>query len=376
MSDKPKNGGNTDSKSAEVTKRAPIWPWLLAGVVILGFIAVVLAVVFVPTPNTWTDDAYVTAHYSTIAPRVSGQIATVNVRDNQTVHQGQILATLDPRDFQTAVDQGVAQLARDRAQVLNQAALVDRQPSEINQNSAGSEQVRARITLAEQNAERYRNLANTGAGPRQAWQEAESSLKAEQAELAASEAALQASQQQLNVLVAQRAAAEATVQADQAALAQARLNLSYTRIVAPLDGIIGERSLQVGNFVNPGTALMVVVPLDKIFVEANYRELALRHILPGQPVSVHVDAYNLELNGVVDSVPPASGAVFEPVAPAEATGNFTKIVQRLPVKILLLPNQPLARLLRLGLSVETTVHTGLASVIGQDTSSHAGADAP
>jgi membrane fusion protein, multidrug efflux system len=376
MSDKPDASGNTDRKGAEVAKRTPIWPWLLATAIILAFITVVLVIVFVPSPDVYTDDAYITAHYSTIAPRVSGQVASVDVRDNQMVRQAQVLATLDPRDFQTAVDQAAAQLARDQAQVMNQSALVDRQPSEINQNIAQSEQVRARIVLAEENADRYRNLANSGAGPRQAWQEAESSLRAEQAELAASEAALQASQHQLNVLVAQQAAAEATVQADRAALAQAKLNLSYTRIAAPLNGMVGERSVQVGNFVSPGSALMVVVPFDRIYIEANYRELALRRILPGQPVSIHVDAYDLDLNGVVDSVPPASGAVFQPVAPAEATGNFTKIVQRLPVKILLLPNQPLARLLRLGLSVETTVHTAQASIVRYGAGSPFGVDAP
>ncbi|MCB8884083.1 HlyD family secretion protein [Acidisoma cellulosilytica] len=376
MSDTSKDNDRDGDEDAPRAKRSPIWPWLLAGVIIIGFIVTVLAVIFIPNPNAWTDDAYVTAHYGTIAPRVSGQVATVDVRDNQTVRQGQMLATLDPRDFQTSVDQAAAQLARDQAQVMNQSALIDRQPSEINQNSAQGDEIRARITLAQQNAERYRNLASTGAGPRQAWQQAESMLKEEEAQLAAAEAALEASKHQLDVLKAQHAAAEATVQADQAALDQAKLNLSYTHILAPMSGMIGEKSVQVGDLVSPGAALMVVVPLDRIFIEANYRELVLRHVLPGQAVRIHVDAYGIDLNGVVDSVPPASGAVFEPVAPTNATGNFTKIVQRLPIKILVLPNQPLARLLRLGLSVETTVHTGLANVVGRDSSAASGTAAP
>lgn len=123
--------------------------------------------------------------------------------------------------------------------------------------------------------------------------------------------------------------------------------------------------MQVGNYVGPGAPLMSVVPLDQIYIEANYREVALRHVLPGQHVTIHVDAYDLDLDGVVDSVPPASGAAFGAIQPNNATGNFTKIVQRLPVKLLVSPGQEEAKLLRLGFSVETTIHTGLANVTGR-----------
>ena len=126
----------------------------------------------------------------------------------------------------------------------------------------------------------------------------------------------------------------------------------------------------------PGAALMVVAPLDQVYVQANYRELALRHILPGQPVTIHVDAYDINLKGVVASVPPATGAEFEPVAPTNATGNFTKIVQRVSIKIVFTPNQPLLRLVRLGLSVETTVHTGLANVTDNSNTNISHASAP
>jgi membrane fusion protein (multidrug efflux system) len=352
-------------------KPKPLWPWFLAGAAVIGFIAVVLAIIYVPNPDIWTDDAYVTAHYASIAPRVAGQVVSVDVHDNQEVQAGQVLATLDPRDFQTAVNQAEAQLARDQAEVQNSAALIGRQPSEIDQNSAQTDEVRAQLALAEANARRYRNLAAVGAGPQEQAQQAQATLRVQQAQLAAAVAALQASQHQLDVLKAQRASAQATVEADQAALNQARLNLSYTRIVAPLHGMIGEKSVQIGNYVTPGAAMMVLVPLDDVYIDADYRELALRHILPGQSVRIHVDAYNIVLNGVVNSVAPASGAVFSPIAPDNATGNFTKIVQRLPVKIVLTPNQPLAKLLRLGLSVETTVHTGLADVVARQSGSDA-----
>ena len=369
MADHRKDKTEANKDSADPPRRRPLWPWFAAGIVILGFIAVVLAIIFVPNPDLWTDDAYVTAHYSTVAPRISGQIVSVDVRDNERVRAGQLLASIDSRDFQTAVDQAAAQLARDQAQVMNERALIDRQPSEINENSAQADEIRARITLAEQNARRYRNLASTGAGPAQSSQQANSTLAAEEAQLSAAKASVDAARHQLDVLKAQQAAAQATVRADEAALAQAKLNLSYTRILAPMDGMIGEKTVQVGNYVTPGAAVLVVVPLARVYIEANYRELALRHILPGQSVRIHVDAYGIDLKGVVDSVPPASGTVFEPVAPENATGNFTKIVQRLPVKIALVPHQPFASLLRLGLSVETTIHTGLANVADQ-VSSH------
>jgi membrane fusion protein, multidrug efflux system len=160
------------------------------------------------------------------------------------------------------------------------------------------------------------------------------------------------------VLRAQRKAAEATVRADEAALAQARLNLSYTRILAPIDGTIAQRAIQAGDTVSPGTALMALVPLQDVFIVANYREVALRDIRRGQHARIHVDAYDIDLDGIVNDIAPASGAAFSPIAPNNATGNFTKIVQRLPVKITIAPDQPLARLVKVGLSVETTVHTG------------------
>jgi membrane fusion protein (multidrug efflux system) len=167
------------------------------------------------------------------------------------------------------------------------------------------------------------------------------------------------------VLNAQRSASEAAVRADEAQLEQAKLNLSYTQVRAPIDGMVGERSVQVGNYVSPGTTLMTVVPLDQVYIEANYREVALLHVHSGQPVTIHLDAYNIDLKGTVDSVPPASGATFAPIAPNNATGNFTKIVQRLPVKIVVTPGQPLVKLLRVGSSVETTIHTGLENVVDE-----------
>jgi membrane fusion protein (multidrug efflux system) len=343
----------------------PRWPFVLVGLVLAVFAAVVLYTIFRPRPDVWTDDAYVMVHYATIAPRISGQVAAVSVDDNDTVRAGQVLATLDPRDNQTAVASAQAALARDVAQFGEVSATVARQPSIIEEQQSAVASARARLALAQANASRYGNLAVTGAGTTQEHQQADAALRQDQASLDSSQASLDAARRQLDVLTAQRSAAEATVRQDQAQLDQARLNLSYTQIVAPIDGMVGERSVQVGNYVSPGATLMTVVPLDQVYIEANYREVDLLHIRSGQLVTIHLDAYNVDLRGTVDSVPPASGTIFAPIAPNNATGNFTKIVQRLPVKIVIASGQPLAKLLRVGLSVETTIHTGLADVVDE-----------
>jgi membrane fusion protein, multidrug efflux system len=343
----------------------PRWPLVLVGLVVAIFAAVVLYIIFRPRPDVWTDDAYVMVHYATIAPRISGQVIMVPVDDNEVVKTGQVLATLDPRDNETALASAEAAVARDRSLLDEISANVSRQPSIIEEQQAAVAAARARLDFAQDNARRYGNLAATGAGTMQEHQQADSTLQQGQASLDSAEASLVAARRQLDVLNAQRAAAEAAVRADEAQLEQVKLNLSYTQIRAPIDGMVGEQSIQVGNYVSPGTTLMTVVPLDQVYIEANYREVALLHVRDGQPVTIHLDAYNIDLKGTVDSVSPASGATFAPIAPNNATGNFTKIVQRLPVKIVVTPGQPLAKLLRVGLSVETTIHTGLEDVVDE-----------
>ncbi|WP_428484168.1 HlyD family secretion protein [Rhodopila sp.] len=355
--------GKDDKKDEQ--KPLPWWPFVLAGVVVAGFVGVVLWIVFAPQPDVWTDDAYVMVHYATISPRISGQVASVDVADNQVVKAGQVLVTLDPRDDQTTLESAKAALERDTAQVNNAAANVARQPSLITEQEAEVASAQARLSFAQSDQRRYGNLAATGAGTAQQRQQADTTLRQDQMSLQSAQAALDASRRQMDVLKAQKSAQEGTVKADQARIDQANLNLSYTRILAPQDGMVGEKTVDVGNNVSPGATLMTVVPLDLVYIEANYREVDLRHVRGGQHVTIHVDAYDIDLDGVVDSVPPATGATFSPIPPNNATGNFTKIVQRLPVKILISPNQPLARLLRVGFSVETTIHTGLENVVGE-----------
>ena len=357
-------------------KRTPLWPWLLGGAVVVGFAAVVLAIIFAPAPDVWTNDAYVTAHYATVAPRVSGQIATVDVDDNQPVAAGQLLATIDDRDFRAALATAEASLERDMAQLAETDASISRQPAVVDQSQTQNPSAAAQLAFALANQKRYRNLAATGAGTFQERQQADQQVQQAQSAVDQARAATEAARRQIPVLQAQRAAAEAAVKADQARVEQARLNLSYTRILAPVAGTVGQRTVEVGNYVAPGASLMVVAPLDQAYIVANYREVALRHVLPGQSVRIHVDAYNIDLRGVVDSVAPASGAAFGAIQPNNATGNFTKIVQRLPVKILVSPGQNEAKLLRLGFSVETTIHTGLANVTGEQGQTPARVTAP
>jgi membrane fusion protein, multidrug efflux system len=354
-----------EPEGEKLPKPLPRWPFVLAGLVVAIFAAVVLYIVFRPHPDVRTDDAYVMVHYATIAPRISGQVETVPVDDNQLVKAGQVLATLDPRDSENAVASAKAALARDIALFGEVSANVARQPSLIDEQQAAVASAKARLAFAQADARRYNNLAATGAGTMQQHQQADTALQQGQASLDSAQALLTAARMQLDVLAAQRSAAEAAVKADQAQLDQAKLNLSYTQILAPIDGVVGERSVQVGNYVGPGATLMTVVPLDQVYIEANYLEVDLLHVRSSQPVTIHLDAYNIDLNGTVDSVPPASGAAFAPIAPNNATGNFTKIVQRLPVKIVVTPGQPLAKLLRVGLSVETTIHTGLEDVVDE-----------
>jgi membrane fusion protein, multidrug efflux system len=359
IKEKPKE---EESKQGKKLPRAT-WPLVLGATVLSAFIALVVWIIFRPRADIWTDDAYITVHYATTAPRISGQVSTVQVDDNQAVKAGQVLVTLDPRDYETAVASAEAALARDSAQLSEVTATLARQPALINQQEAEVATAQARLAFTEPDARRYESLAANGAGSIQQRQQTESALQQSKAQLSNAQAAHEAARRQLDVIKAQERAAAAVIETDKAQLEQVKLNLSYTQIRAPVDGMVGERSVEVGNTVGAGTTLMTVVPLDSVYITANYREVELAHVRGGQHVTIHVDAYNIDLDGIVDSVAPASGVSFAPIQPNNATGNFTKIVQRLPVKIDVSPNQPLAKLLRVGLSVETTIHTGLEDVV-------------
>lgn len=299
-----------------------------------------------------TDDAYVHADFTMVAPQVSGRIDQVLVEDNQSVQRGQLLATIDDRDFVAAVQAATAQAASARASVAGLQARLLQQDSTIRQAQAAVAVDEAALKLARANQARYRNLAADGSGTVQARQQAEMQASVQQASLEKAQASLLAARQQVDVLKADLERARAALAQAQAVLAAEELKLSYTRITAPMDGTVGQKSVRIGAFVNVGKPLLAIVPLDAVYVAANFRETQLARVRPGQSVDIEVDALAGEtLTGKVESMGPASGVSYSAVAPHNATGNFTKIVQRLPVRIRIDADQPAAARLKVGMSV-------------------------
>ena len=270
-----------------------------------------------------------------IAPRVAGYIAEVLVGDNQSVKAGQVLARIDDRDLRAALDQAIADREGRRTRSAHRRA-VELQQSVIDGATAQLASAEAAASFAAQDQKRYSDLAHTGAGSVQQAQQTQSLLMQRAADLQHARAALSSARQQVAVLRTAEAEARSALQHAGAVEQQARLNLSYTTIVAPEDGMVGARSLRVGQYVQAGTQLMAIVPLRAVYIVANYKETQLTDVRPGQPVDIEVDTFPGRLvHGVVDSIAPASGQEFALLPPDNATGNFTKIVQRIPVKIML-----------------------------------------
>jgi membrane fusion protein (multidrug efflux system) len=308
-----------------------------------------------------TDDAYVKADNSAIAPKVSGYIARVLVNDNETVKAGQPLARIDDRDFRAALDQAKADVAAAAATLNAKEAGLQIQQSTIAAARATVEVDKANETFAEQNNKRYSSLATNGYAPVQTAQQAASQIAAAQATIVRDSAALDAAVKQVDLLNAELAQAKAALTRSQALERQAELNLSYATIVAPVDGSVGNRTLRVGQYVQAGTQLMSVVPTSAAYIVANYKETQLTDVHAGQPVEIEVDTFpGRTYHGHVDSIAPASGQEFALLPPDNATGNFTKVVQRIPVKIVLDGNGAAAGDLRPGMSVQPSINTKAA----------------
>lgn len=303
-----------------------------------------------------TDDAYVEADFTTVAAQISGNVSRVLIEDNQVVKAGDLLVTIDDRDFVVAVEAAKAQVASAEANIVSLQAQLARQDSTIRQAQATVAADEANLKLAQENQKRYRNLASDGSGTVQALQQAEAQLGTQQASLEKNHAGLLAARQQVDILKADIEKAKAALAQAKAGQESAELKLSYTRISAPVDGTIGQRSVRIGGFVNAGKPLLAIVPLDAVYITASFRETQLANVQAGQAVEIKVDALPGEtLQGRVESLSPASGVSYSAVAPHNATGNFTKIVQRLPVRISINPNQATASKLRVGMSVTPTI---------------------
>jgi membrane fusion protein (multidrug efflux system) len=305
-----------------------------------------------------TDDAYVKADSTTIAPKVTGYLLKVLVKDNERVTTGQVLARIDDRDFKVALDQAKADVAAAAATIASKQAQLDVQQAVINAARATLDVDQAALTFAAQENKRYTDLAASGSGSVQNAQQAQARIASAQATLARDGANLASALKQVDLLKAEIVQANAALARADAQQRQAELNLGYTTITAPIDGVVGNRTLRVGQYVQAGTQLMSVVPVQGAYVVANYKETQLTNVREGQAVDIEVDMFPGQIvHGHVDSIAPASGQEFALLPPDNATGNFTKVVQRIPVRIALDSHAKSRIELRPGMSVIPTIAT-------------------
>lgn len=305
-----------------------------------------------------TDNAYLQGDITNISPKVSGYIAKSYVSDNQPVTKGDLLVEIDDRDYQTALDQELAHINVAKASVENLMAQQNLQRSQINQAQSRVDSAQAEYDRAIQQVARSRSLLTRNYASQDEVDSKLAQQKVTLAELEEAKANWVASNDQLVVIASQIKQAKASVTEANAQLEQAQLNLDYTKIYAPADGIIGKRSVRQGLLVQAGTPLMSLVPNNEVWIEANFKETQLNGIHKGQTVKVELDAFpDQPLEGIVDSFSPATGAKFALLPPENATGNFTKIVQRVPVKIILPTQNALTGRLLPGLSVVATIDT-------------------
>ncbi|MBV8360572.1 MAG: HlyD family secretion protein [Deltaproteobacteria bacterium] len=314
----------------------------------LGF-AALLAILFVTGRPIWnylhsyesTDDAEIDGHIVPVASRINGTILQVHVEETQTVKAGQLLASIDPRDEQVAVENARANLSLAQAQAGSAHADYQAALAKLHQSEAT-------LVKARRDAERYTALLNQEVIAREQYEE---KIRVADVDAAAAESDRAAAQSAQKVI----ASREASVHAAQAQLDQALLNLSYTKIMAPFSGVIGKKTVEVGQRVQPGEQLMAIVGLDDIWVTANFKETQVRRMRRGEQTTIHVDALERDFDGYVEGMAGATGEVFSLLPPENATGNYVKVVQRLPIRIRFNTGQDIAHALRPGLSVEPKV---------------------
>jgi membrane fusion protein (multidrug efflux system) len=312
-----------------------------------------------------TDDAYIKADTTRLSSRVAGAVLTVAVQDFQRIKAGDLLVQIDPADYEAQVAQAEAGVAGAQAAFDNLANQIELQYATIAQGEAQQVSAQAQEVEARQEQERQQSLTQTEAGTRQKLEQATAAYARAQADVRASRAVIAEERHQLEVLSGTRKQRAADIAAAKATLTAARLKLGYTRVTAPFDGVVGEREVQPNDYVNIGTNLIDVVPLPDVYIIANYKETQLTRVKPGQPVEVKVDSFPREpLRGRVERIAPASGSQFALLPPDNATGNFTKVVQRIPVRIQLDKGQPLLERLLPGMSVVTEINTVGASTDG------------
>jgi len=297
-----------------------------------------------------TDNAFIEGHVHRISARIAGQVLEVPVEDNQRVRAGDVLAVLDPADYRTRVRNAEARLAMARNETSEDYA-------EVTEEEGALGQARAALEQAELDLRRGAALFDQEVIPREKLDRLRTSRKVAVARVSQVQGAVQAARARIGV--AADGGREARIAQREAELAEARLRLSYTRILAPADGYVTRKSVEVGNNIQPGQALMALVELEAPWIVANYKESQLTHLRPGQPVEFTVDAYpGRSFSGTIDSIMAGTGAAFSLLPPENATGNYVKVVQRVPVKIGIDPESDPGHVLRVGMSVVPVVHTG------------------
>jgi membrane fusion protein (multidrug efflux system) len=307
---------------------------LLAGVA--GAILIIVVILYYRefiAPYESTDDAFIDGYVTLISPRVSGQVARLMVTDNQEVKAGDVLVEIDPRDYETSLSQAKADLAAANSQANQSRAQVNVSEAKVAQAQAAVTAAEAEAQRATDDLKRYENVESRAVS-KSAIDLAQAQARSANANLVAAYSQTNAAEAEVVLSKAGVETATAAVQQAEAKLQQAELNLSYTKIIAPMDGRVTARTVQAGNYVQPGQALMALVP-QVVWVVANFKETQLTYMKPGQPVELSVDAYpNKKFKGKVDSLQAGTGARFSLLPPENAVGNYIKVVQRVPVKII------------------------------------------
>ena len=303
-----------------------------------------------------TDDAYVEGDIATISPKVTGYVAKVDVVANQQVKAGDVLATLDDGDYKLALSQAQAQVDTEQLSLQRIDAQIAGAQASLAQAQAQQVALQAALDGAQINQTRASELQAKSVGTTAALDSANIALEQAKANLAGGNAAIASAQANITLLQAQRREAEGTIKQLELARDKAARDLSFTVLKAPYDGIVGNRSVQEGDLVSPGQRLMALVPVRQLYIDANFKETQIQHLVPGSKVNIHVDAFgDKPIVGTVESIAPASGAVFSLLPPENATGNFTKVIQRLPVRIAIPQDALDSGRLRAGLSVVVDV---------------------
>ncbi len=306
-----------------------------------------------------TDDAFLQADKVTVSPRIAGVVASVMVADNQPVKVGDVLARIDDRDYQIALTMAEADEQKAQANLLGVGAAIVQQGAQIDVARANVDDAQAAFSFAGQESTRYRSLLQTGSGTLQRQQQTDMDLRQKQAALTKDRASLDSATKQVESLKALEAGMAAALAGAKAKVEQARLNLTYTTITAPVAGVVGDRSLRIGQFVAAGSNMLTVVPMGPdIYLVANLKETQVGDVSAGQPAAFTIDAFGShDFHGRVASFSPGTGSQFALLPPENATGNFTKIAQRVPVRITLDPGDPLISRLRPGLSADVHIWT-------------------